>query len=150
MQQSYRLRKNKQYQYVYHRGRSCACREIVLLYARSSKLQVGFSVSRKVGNSVVRNRVKRRMREQFRALIPQLKPGILRRRCQRKRGKSGFARVGWQRFYPLPAGKNSCWEKTPANSHESAVIEADRLVSALPQPPARPVLPLRPHLLGIR
>lgn len=76
MQQSYRLRKNKQYQYVYHRGRSCACREIVLLYARSSKLQVGFSVSRKVGNSVVRNRVKRRMREQFRALIPQLKRGF--------------------------------------------------------------------------
>ena len=76
MQQSYRLRKNKQYQYVYHRGRSCACREIVLLYARSSKLQVGFSVSRKIGNSVTRNRVKRRMREAVTPLIPEIRGNV--------------------------------------------------------------------------
>ena len=63
MQRAYRLRKNKQFQYVYPKGRSCASREIVLLYIRASRLQVGFSVSRKVGNSVMRNRVKRRLRE---------------------------------------------------------------------------------------
>ena len=66
MQRAYRLRKNKQFQYVYHKGRSCASREIVLLYIRASRLQVGFSVSRKVGNSVMRNRVKRRLREAYR------------------------------------------------------------------------------------
>lgn len=76
MQSAYRLRKRKQFQYVYHRGKSCACRELVLLYVRNSRLQVGFSVSRKVGNSVVRNRVKRRLREQFRARMPQVKPGF--------------------------------------------------------------------------
>lgn len=76
MQRAYRLRKNKQFQYVYHKGRSCASREIVLLYIRASRLQVGFSVSRKVGNSVMRNRVKRRLREQFRPLIPRLKKGF--------------------------------------------------------------------------
>ena len=63
MQRNYRLRKNKQFQYVYHRGKSCAFREVVVLYIRASKMQVGFSVSRKVGNSVMRNRVKRRLRE---------------------------------------------------------------------------------------
>ena len=69
MQRAYRLRKNKQFQYVYHKGRSCASREIVLLYIRAS------SVSRKVGNSVMRNRVKRRLREQFRPFLPRLKKG---------------------------------------------------------------------------
>jgi len=76
MQRAFRLRKNKQFQYVYHRGKSCACREMVLLYVRSPHLQVGFSVSRKVGNSVVRNRVKRRLREQFRLFLPRLRPGL--------------------------------------------------------------------------
>ncbi len=75
MQRNYRLRKNKQFQYVYHRGKSCAFREVVVLYIRASKMQVGFSVSRKVGNSVMRNRGKRRLREQFRPLIPRLKRG---------------------------------------------------------------------------
>ena len=75
MQSAYRLRKRKQFQYVYHRGKSCACRELVLLYVRGPRLQVGFSVSRKVGNSVVRNLVKRRLREQFRRLAKRVKPG---------------------------------------------------------------------------
>lgn len=76
MQPACRLRKRKQFQYVYHRGKSCACRELVLLHVRNPRLQVGFSVGRKVGNSVVRNRVKRRLREQFRRMMPQLKPGL--------------------------------------------------------------------------
>ncbi len=76
MQPACRLRKNKQFQYVYHKGKSCACRELVLLYVRNPRLQVGFSVSRKVGNSVVRNRVKRRLREQFRLLMPLLRTGL--------------------------------------------------------------------------
>lgn len=75
MQSAYRLRKRKQFQYVYHRGKSCACRELVLLYVRSPRLQVGFSVSRKVGNSVMRNLVKRRLREQFRQMTPRVRPG---------------------------------------------------------------------------
>lgn len=76
MQRACRLRKNRQFQYVYHRGKSCACRELVLLHARSTRLQVGFSVSRKVGNSVTRNRVKRRLREQFRQLMPSIRSGL--------------------------------------------------------------------------
>lgn len=76
MQPAYRLRRNKQFQYVYHRGKSCACRELVLLHVRNSRLQVGFAVSRKVGNSVTRNRIKRRLREQFRRLMPRVKSGL--------------------------------------------------------------------------
>ncbi len=36
---------------------------------------IGLTVSRKVGNSVTRNRIKRRLREALRPLIPQITPG---------------------------------------------------------------------------
>lgn len=75
MQRTYRLRKNKQFQYVYRRGKSSACKDIVLLHARGAGLQVGFSISRKIGNAVVRNRVKRRLRECFRPYLHLVKPG---------------------------------------------------------------------------
>lgn len=71
----YRLRKNRQFQYVFRKGKSMGNREMALLYVRGSRLLVGFSVSKKVGNAVVRNRTKRRMREAFRSMIPRLRPG---------------------------------------------------------------------------
>ena len=75
MQRTYRLKKNKQFQYVYRRGKSSACKDIVLLHARGAGLRVGFSISRKIGNAVVRNRVKRRLRECFRPYLRLAKPG---------------------------------------------------------------------------
>ena len=76
MERRYRLQKNKAFQYVYHRGRSVACRDLVMLYARGRSLQVGFSVSKKVGNAVTRNRIKRRLRECFRPYLGDVKNGL--------------------------------------------------------------------------
>ncbi len=76
MERRYRLQKNRQFQYVYHRGRSVACKDLVMLYAKGRGLQVGFSVSKKVGNAVVRNRTKRRLRECFRPYLGDVKNGL--------------------------------------------------------------------------
>lgn len=42
---------------------------------RKGKVQVGFSVSKKIGNSVMRNRAKRRLKACFAPLLVQVKPG---------------------------------------------------------------------------
>jgi ribonuclease P protein component len=75
MQSVYRLKKNSQFEFTYKRGKSLACRDLVLVYARtnSGTLKAGFSVSKKIGKSVVRNKVKRRLREAFNKHIPNLK-----------------------------------------------------------------------------
>lgn len=76
MERRYRLQKNKAFQYVYHRGKSVACRDLVMLHAKGKGLKVGFSVSKKVGNAVTRNKVKRRLRECFRPYLGDVKNGL--------------------------------------------------------------------------
>lgn len=62
------LKKNKDFQILYKEGKSCANRYLVL-YVRENGMdqnRFGVSVSKKVGNSVVRHRITRLIRESYR------------------------------------------------------------------------------------
>lgn len=62
------LKKNQDFKNVYDNGRSYANRELVLYVCGNGQQynRLGISVSKKVGNSVIRHRVKRLIRENYR------------------------------------------------------------------------------------
>ncbi len=62
-----RLKKNHDFLKVYRKGKSLAQHYIVMYYiANGLKFnRIGFSISKKVGNSVVRNRIRRLIFESF-------------------------------------------------------------------------------------
>ena len=76
MEKRFRLKKNGAFTYVYRKGKNASSRDLVMLYAKGKGIKVGFSVSKKVGNAVTRNFVKRRLRECFRPHLGDVKTGL--------------------------------------------------------------------------
>ena len=68
MQFSESLKKNHQFQFVYKNGKSYANKYLVMIIKEIGlgKNRIGISVSKKVGNSVVRHRITRLIRESYR------------------------------------------------------------------------------------
>ena len=67
----------REYRHVRQCGRRAASASFVLWVAEGSKgRRLGISVSKKVGNAVVRNRVKRAIREWFRASRGEMRDSI--------------------------------------------------------------------------
>jgi len=62
------LKKNMDFQNVYNNGKSYANKYLVMyvLDNNSEKNRIGISVSKKVGNSVIRHRITRLIRESYR------------------------------------------------------------------------------------
>ena len=68
MQFSESLKKNYEFRYVYKNGKSYANKYLVMYVVENNtdKNRLGISVSKKVGNSVVRHRITRLIRESYR------------------------------------------------------------------------------------
>ena len=62
------LKKNEQFQFVYKNGKSYANKYLIMYVKKNGleKNRIGISVSKKVGNSVIRHRVTRLVRESYR------------------------------------------------------------------------------------
>ncbi len=71
------LKNSRQFKEVYANGKSFANKLLVLyVLFGQEKTQIGISVSKKVGNSVVRHRVTRLIRESFLAYKDLLPEGV--------------------------------------------------------------------------
>ena len=82
LQREQRLRCSRDFERVSQQGRRVASRYFVLLVSRHGDTlqpatnRLGVTVSRKVGRAVVRNRVKRRIRDWFRRTTGELGRGL--------------------------------------------------------------------------
>ena len=68
MNKRQRIKKNEEFQQVFKNGKSFANRQfIVYCYPKDEQVEfrIGLSVSKKVGNAVTRNRIKRYIRQAF-------------------------------------------------------------------------------------
>ena len=77
MNKKYRLRNNDDFKMVYKKGKNYWNRNLIL-YVMKNGLgysRIGFSVTKKIGNSVVRNRIRRRMKEICRQNIGNIREG---------------------------------------------------------------------------
>ena len=77
MKYSESLKKNKDFQYIYRKGTSYANKYLVMYVLENGTGQnrLGISVSKKVGNSIVRHRVTRVIREVMRLHWKEIKSG---------------------------------------------------------------------------
>ncbi|SHM18495.1 ribonuclease P protein component [Caldanaerovirga acetigignens] len=78
MEKRLRLTKNFEFISVYKKGRRAGC-PLFTMYAKENDLgytRLGVSVSKKIGRSVARNKVKRRIKEAFRTSYDSIKKGF--------------------------------------------------------------------------
>ncbi len=76
MNKDQRIKKNKEFQQIFRKGKSFANRQFIVYVLKSeqTEFRLGLSVSKKVGNAVARNRIKRYVRQTFLELKDELLP----------------------------------------------------------------------------
>ena len=77
LKKEYRLRKRYDFKRTYQKSKAVKNRNFVICYAKNhtSSVKIGFSVSKKIGKAVVRNRVKRQLRAASQAVFTEFRPG---------------------------------------------------------------------------
>lgn len=78
MRKSQRIKKNEDFQKVFKKGKSVANRQFVVYCLQKPEQQefrIGLSIGKKIGNAVMRNQVKRYVRQAFLELKEDVKGG---------------------------------------------------------------------------
>lgn len=77
MNKIYRLRSNMEFKKVYSGGKNYWNRNLILYVKKNNigNTRVGYSITKKIGNSVIRNKVRRRMKEIYRLKFDGIKSG---------------------------------------------------------------------------
>lgn len=68
-----RLKTQKDFDVCFKKGVKIYSSRLTLVFIKSETLKVGFAVSKKNGGSVIRNKIKRILRESFRSFMPNIK-----------------------------------------------------------------------------
>ena len=74
MDKMYRLRSNMEFQKVYNKGKNYWNRNLILFVKKNNLgyTRIGYTITKKIGNSVVRNRIRRQMKEICRLNFDQI------------------------------------------------------------------------------
>ena len=103
------IKQNYEFRRLYSKGKSCANAYLVVYCRknRAGRSRIGYTVSNKVGHAVVRNRIRRRLREIYRLHERQIARGYDLSSC-RACARARRTIISWrQRFY-LPAPSSAC------------------------------------------
>lgn len=75
LRQENRLKKRKEFAYLYNNGKAKHTNNITMVYlpTKNRKLKIGFSLSKKIGKAHTRNLIKRRLRAIVREIVPTMK-----------------------------------------------------------------------------
>lgn len=68
----YRLKKEKDFNLVFAKGKRIFSKSLTLVYIPSKEFKAGIAVGKKHGGSVKRNRIKRLLRESIRSFTPEI------------------------------------------------------------------------------
>lgn len=77
MEKKFRIRKNVEFKKVYKLGKNYWNRNLILYVKKNDKkvTRVGYTITKKIGNAVTRNRLRRMMKEVYRLNFHNIKEG---------------------------------------------------------------------------
>ena len=72
----YRLKKQSDFDKLFKKGKRVYAKSLMMLYFKSETFKIGYSVSKKHGNAVIRNKIKRLLRASAREVFKNFNKNI--------------------------------------------------------------------------